>query len=240
MLTGKNIFVSGGSGYIGSNICRACAEYGANVYFSFYENEVSANNLMNEIKGAKAININIRDLTDIKNKIEELYKEIDLIDVLINNAGTSQIMPFSMMEEADVDYMIDVNIKGTVFLTKAIIRRMIKYKKGTIVNMGSIAGHRMFDVPIHYAFTKAAISGFTTSLTTELKRFGIRVNSVVPGLIEGGISEGIPKELQEDFNKHCAVGRPGTGREVAEVVCFLASDRASYVNGQNIFVDGGI
>lgn len=240
MLTGKNVFVSGGSGYIGSEICRTCAQYGANVFFSYYENQEAAQKLMGEIKGSKGIRINLRDLVDIKTKIETLYNEVDSIDILINNAGVSQIMPFSMMEEEDVDYLMDVNVKGTVFITKAIIRRMIKYKKGAIVNLGSIAGHRMFDVPIHYAFTKAAISGLTTSLTMELKRYGIRVNSVVPGLIEGGLSDGIPDELREDFNNHCAVGRAGTAREVAEVVCFLGSDKASYVNGQNIFVDGGI
>jgi 3-oxoacyl-[acyl-carrier protein] reductase len=240
MLSGKNVFVSGGSGHIGSSICRTAAHYGANVFFSYYENEGAAQELMKEIKGSTGLQINLRDLSDIKTKIEELYSNIECMDVLVNNAGVSQIMPFSMMEEEDVDYLIDVNIKGTVFITKAIIRRMIKYKKGTVVNLGSIAGHRMFDVPVHYAFTKAAISGLTSSLTMELKRFGIRVNSVVPGLIEGGISDGIPEELRNDFNNHCAVGRAGTAREVAEVVCFIASDRASYVNGQNIFVDGGI
>jgi 3-oxoacyl-[acyl-carrier protein] reductase len=98
----------------------------------------------------------------------------------------------------------------------------------------------MFDVPVHYALSKAAIAGFTYALAAELKRFGIRVNSVVPGLLEEGIATGIPEHLQKDFTQHCAAGRPASGREIAEVVCFLVSDRASYINGQNIFVDGGI
>ncbi|MDR1701564.1 MAG: SDR family oxidoreductase [Sporomusaceae bacterium] len=240
MLQGKKVFVSGGSGFIGAEICRACAEYGAAVYFSYYENEEAAEKLAAEIQGAQAIKLNLRDVADITAKIETLYQTVELMDVLVNNAGTSQIMPFSMLAEEDVDYLLDVNVKGTVFLTKAVIRRMIKHRKGTVVNLGSIAGHRMFDVPVHYAFSKAAISGFTMSLTAELKRYGIRVNSVVPGLIAGGIGQGIPPELQEKFTDHCAAGRPGTAREIAEVVCFLASERASYVNGQNIFVDGGI
>jgi 3-oxoacyl-[acyl-carrier protein] reductase len=88
--------------------------------------------------------------------------------------------------------------------------------------------------------TKAAISGFTFALAGELKRFGIRVNSVVPGLLDGGVGQGVPEALRNDFIEHCAAGRAGTAREVAELICFLASDRAGYINGQNIAIDGGI
>ena len=240
MLENKIVFVSGGTGYLGSAICRASADYGARVIFSYHDNEKRAKELMDEIRNSNGININIKDTNDIKKKIEQLHEETETVDVLVNNAGVSQVMPFSMLEEDDVNFMLDVNVKGTVFLTKAVVRRMIRKKQGVIINIGSIAGHRMFDVPVHYALSKAAISGFTFSLAVELKRFGIRVNSVVPGMLEDGVSRGIPEELRRDYLKHCAKGRPGTGREVAEVVCFLASDRASYINGQNIFVDGGI
>ena len=240
MLENKIVFISGGTGYLGSAICRASADYGARVIFSYHDNEKRAKELIDEIKGSREININIKDTNDIKKKIEQLHEEIEAVDVLVNNAGVSQVMPFSMLEEDDMNFMLDVNVKGTVFLTKAVVRRMIRKKQGVIINIGSIAGHRMFDVPVHYALSKAAISGFTFSLAVELKRFGIRVNSVVPGMLEDGVSRGIPEELRRDYLKHCAKGRPGTGREVAEVVCFLASDRASYINGQNIFVDGGI
>ena len=240
MLENKIVFVSGGSGYLGSAICETCSDYGAKVYFSYYKNEKKAETLMKKIKGSKGIKINHKDVNEIKEKIEELYKEIKLVDILVNNAGVSQVMPIALMEKDDLDFMVDVNVKGTLFLTKAIARRMIKHKKGTIVNIGSIAGHRVLDVPVHYALTKAAISGLTYSLAWQFKRYGIRVNSVAPGLLDEGVAHGVPDELKEDYMKHCAVGRLGTGKEVAEVVCFLASDRASYVNGQNIFVDGGI
>jgi NAD(P)-dependent dehydrogenase (short-subunit alcohol dehydrogenase family) len=88
--------------------------------------------------------------------------------------------------------------------------------------------------------TKAAVNGFTFALAAELKRFGIRVNAVVPGLLDGGVGQGVPEALRQDFIEHCALGRAGTAREVAELVCFLAGDRAGYINGQNIAVDGGI
>lgn len=240
MFTNKTVFVSGGTGYIGAEICRNFAELGAKVLFSFNKNKELAAKLLEELPGSDCVEINMRNVDDITEKIEALYKKHTTINVLVNNAAISQIMPFAMLEEEDVDLALDVNLKGTIFLTKAIVRGMIRQKKGSIVNIGSIAGHRMLDVPITYAVTKSAFSGFTLALAAELKRFNIRVNNVVPGMLEGGVSKGVPDDLKETFVKHNAVGRTGTARDVSELVCFIASDKAAYINAQNIFVDGGI
>jgi NAD(P)-dependent dehydrogenase (short-subunit alcohol dehydrogenase family) len=240
MLEGKTVLVSGGTGYIGSAICRVCAENGAQVIFTYRTNESAAEALREQLPGAYCLQLDLADIDGTRETIESLYRAGGRIDVLVNNAGITQIMPFAMIEEDDFNHLMTVNVKGTFFLTKAVARGMIRNRAGAIVNIGSIAGHRMYDVPVHYALSKAAIPGFTYALAVELKRFGIRVNTVVPGLIEDGLSTGISAELKDDFNKHCAAGRPGTAREVADAVCFLASDRASYINGQNLFVDGGI
>jgi 3-oxoacyl-[acyl-carrier protein] reductase len=240
MLEGKTVFVSGGTGAIGEAICRICAGYGARVIFSYHRNEDKASALSSEISGSTAVCINMRDLKDIDEKCSSLAKEIESVDALINNAGVSQVMPFSLLEEEDYDMLMDINVKGTFFLTKQLVRPMIRRKKGAIVNIGSIAGHRMYDVPVHYALSKAALAGFTYSLASELKKFNIRVNSIVPGLVEGGISKGIPDEMRNDFISHCASGRPCRPEEIGELAAFLASDKCSYINGQNILVDGGI
>jgi len=240
MLKNKTAFVSGGTGYIGSEICRVLHEQGAQVIFSFSRNHQKADALRHELKGSNAICLDLRDVNDIQEKIKKLYNDVEVIDLLINNAAISQIMPLAMVEEEDLDLILDINIKGNIFLTKYILKGMIRNKTGTIINIGSIAGHRMLDVPITYAVSKAAMSGFTYSLASELKRFGIRVNSVVPGLLESGVSNGVPEDLRDDFIRHCASGRAGKAREIADVVCFVGSDAASYINGQNIFVDGGI
>jgi 3-oxoacyl-[acyl-carrier protein] reductase len=240
MLSGKTIFVSGGTGKIGESICRICASYGAKIIFSYSKNHERAEKILKEIPQSSAVVLNYLDVKDINSKINALLNDIETIDVLINNAGVSQIMPFSLMEEEDFDLTMDVNVKGTFFLTKAVSRRMIKNKKGCIITIGSIAGHRMYDVPVHYAMSKAAINGFTFALANELKKFNIRVNSIVPGLIEGGVSEGIPDNLRQDFLSHCASGRAGRSDEVAELAAFIASDKAAYLNGQNILIDGGI
>lgn len=240
MLKGKTIFVSGGTGFLGESIIKKCVGYGAKVIFSYHKSEKKAKEIIRKYPNTSCIKINLLDVNDINNKIRNLYNKIKTINVLINNAGISQVMPYSLTEEEDFDLVIGINVKGTFFLTKAIVRNMIRDKKGNIINIGSIAGHRMYEVPVHYAISKAAIQGFTYSLTSELKRYNIQVNSVVPGMVEGGISKGIPEDLKQDFIKHCAKGRAAKAEEIAEVACFLASDRSSYINGQNILVDGGI
>lgn len=240
MLSGKTVFISGGTGHVGAEICRLCHGYGARVIFSYHRNGEAAGKLADQIPGARAVAMDLRDVAGIGTVIGQLYAEVGMIDVLINNAAISQIMPLPLLEEEDVDLIMDINLKGTLFLTKHVLKGMIRNRTGAIVNVGSIAGSRILDVPITYAMTKAAINGFTFALAAELKRFRIRVNSVVPGLLDGGVGENVPDALRADFISHCAVGRAGTAREVAELVCFLASDRAGYINGQNIMVDGGI
>jgi 3-oxoacyl-[acyl-carrier protein] reductase len=240
MLRNKTVFISGGTGSIGQAICKTCARYGASVIFSFHRNEEAARRLLEEIPGSRNISINLLDCADIETKIAALYSSDISIDALVNNAGVSQVMPFSLIEEEDFDLLMDVNVKGTFFLTKHIVRKMIKNRQGAIVNIGSIAGQRMYEVPIHYATAKAAISGFTYSLASELRKYAVRVNSIVPGIISGGISAGIPEELRRDFISHCAAGRAGSPDDVAELAAFLVSERSSYINGQNITIDGGI
>jgi 3-oxoacyl-[acyl-carrier protein] reductase len=99
---------------------------------------------------------------------------------------------------------------------------------------------RVLEVPVHYATAKSAVVGFTLSLARELARYQVRVNAVVPGLLTDGVSRQVPGDQQADYEKHCTLGRAGTPEEVAELVAFLASDRASYINAQAIHVDGGI
>jgi NAD(P)-dependent dehydrogenase (short-subunit alcohol dehydrogenase family) len=240
MLKNKTVLITGGTGYLGQEICRAFHGYGARVLFSFHEQEQTARKMCDELPGAKAVALDLRNVPAINATVEGLYREVGTIDILVNNAAISQTMPLAMLEEEDVDLAMDINIKGPLFLTRAVIKGMIRNQRGAIVNMGSIAGHRLLDVPVTYAVTKSAMAGFTLALAAELKSFGIRVNAVVPGLLEGGVSHGVPDAMRRDFIEHCATGRAGTAREVAEAVCFLGSDRASYINGQLLFVDGGI
>ncbi|MCL2701775.1 MAG: SDR family oxidoreductase [Phycisphaerae bacterium] len=249
MLDGKTAFVTGGSGAIGSALVRVLAREGCRVAFSFHSREEEARKLVDECNaaGGNGVDGNVRayplDVLDAKacqSLAETVEQEFGPVDVLINNAGIAQIMPFAMIDEKDWDRVMDVNVKGMFLVTKAFARGMIRRKRGSIVNMSSLAGLRVLEVPVHYATAKSAVVGFTLSLAGELGRYNIRVNAIVPGMLTGGVSVNIPTKQQEKYKDFCSLSRAGEPEEVAELAAFLASDRSSYINAQAIFVDGGI
>jgi NAD(P)-dependent dehydrogenase (short-subunit alcohol dehydrogenase family) len=190
--------------------------------------------------GAVAIAADLTKPADVREAVAQAVARLGRLDVLVNNAGATQVMPFALIEEEDWDAVVDANLKSLFLVTREAIRGMIARKSGVIVNVGSLAGHRMLDVPVHYAAAKAGVSGFTRALARELARYGIRVNEVAPGLLEEGVGRMIPDREKADYVSHCAAGRPGRVAEVADVVAFLASGASAYVNGQSLLVDGGL
>lgn len=244
MFDGRIAFVTGGTGAVGTAIVRCLARHGAKVAFSFHSQEEKARQLEAELKAegftAKACALNVLDGAGAQRLAESTERDLGPVDILINNAGLTQVMPFALIEEEDWDRIMDVNVKGMFLVTKAFVRPMIRRKRGAVVNLGSLAGMRVLEVPVHYATAKSAVVGFTLSLARELSRYGIRVNAVVPGMLTDGVSRNVPEKQQADYAEHCTLGRAGTPEEVAELVAFLASDRASYINAQAIHIDGGI
>jgi len=244
MLKDKIAFVTGGSGAVGQAIVRVLACEGCQVAYSYKSGNETAERFDKEL-AASGIEVRsyLLDVTDTKASTElakRIEEELGPVDVLVNNAGIAQVMPFAMIEEKDWDMMMDVNVKGMFLVTKALARSMIRRKTGSIVNIGSLAGMRMLEVPVHYAAAKSAVVGFTMALARELGRYNIRVNAIAPGMLEGGVSDNIPTKQREQYKSHCALSRAGKCKEVAELVAFLASDRSSYINAQSILVDGGI
>lgn len=235
----KCVLVTGGSGALGRAIVRKFCAEGDQVSFTYHHNEPAAQALA-EDTGAQALRVDLTNAADVQSTVNHAIERMGSIDVLVNNAGATQVMPFALIDEEDWDQIIAANLKSMFLVSKEVVRDMVAHKSGTIVNIGSLAGHRMLEVPVHYATAKAGVTGFTISLAAELQRYGIRVNAVVPGLLEGGIARNVPEKELQDFLSHCAAKRPGTMEEVAELVYFVASDKASYINAQCISIDGGL
>jgi NAD(P)-dependent dehydrogenase (short-subunit alcohol dehydrogenase family) len=244
MLSGKVAFVTGGSGALGQAIVHALAREGCRVAYSYKNNEQAAEQLKKKLEAfGSNVQYYLLDVLDASSSVEladKIEAELGPVDILVNNAGIAQVMPFAMIEEDDWDMMMDVNVKGMFLVTKAFVRGMIRRKRGCVVNIGSLAGMRMLEVPVHYATAKSAVAGFTMALARELGRYNIRVNAAVPGMLEGGVSDNIPTRLQDQYKDYCALSRAGKCEEVAELVMFLTSDRSSYINAQAIMIDGGI
>ncbi len=235
----KVALVTGGSGALGGAIVRKLAAQGCSVAFTYRNNRDSAELLEHET-GAAAFQAELTDREQIEAMVYGVLERFGKIEVLINNAGRTQVMPLALIEEEDWDEIIESNLKSMFLVTKEVARGMIACKSGVIINIGSLAAHRLLDVPVHYATAKAGVTGFTIALAKELSRYGIRVNEVVPGLLSDGVGRMVPEKEMAEYLKYCTAGRAGDPAEVAEVVAFLAGDSARYMNAQSVHVNGGI
>jgi NAD(P)-dependent dehydrogenase (short-subunit alcohol dehydrogenase family) len=169
-----------------------------------------------------------------------MEEEAGGIDVLVNNAGIGQVVPLALMEEEDWDRMMDTHVKGAFLASQAVLRGMVKRRRGRILNVSSLAGVKMMAAPVHYATAKAALKGFTEALAKEIGRYGITVNCIAPGVLEEGVSDHLPPERRADYLRHCALRRLGKVDEVAEVAAFIVSDRNTLMNGATIVLDGAV
>ena len=244
LLEGKVALVTGGSRGLGRAICEVLAREGADVCFNYAKNEAEAAKVAQVIEshGRKAATYrcSVLDRAALATMVADIEAKHGRIDILVNNAGITQVMPFALIEEEDWDQVMDVNVKGTFLVTHAVARGMIRQKRGKILNVSSLAGITLIKAPVHYATSKAAIHGFTMSLSKELARYNIHVNGIAPGLLNEGVGTYLNAEQNADYLKHCSLGRPGTTREIAEMVAFLVSDRCSYLSGTTILADGGL
>ena len=235
----KTACVTGGSGALGSAIVERFAAEGYDLAFCWHRNTARAEEL-SQRTGGLAVQADLTDSEQARRAAGQVLDRFGSIDVLVNCAGQTQVLPFAMIEEEDWDEVMAANLKTMFLITHEVARGMIHRRSGIIINIGSLAGHRMLEVPVHYATAKAAVTGFTISLARELSRYGVRVNEVVPGLLSRGVGTMVPEKELAEYRTYCAAGRVGEPEEVADVVAFLASDGATYINAQSLFVDGGI
>jgi 3-oxoacyl-[acyl-carrier protein] reductase len=244
LLEGRTALVTGGSRGLGRAICEALAREGARVAFNYARSEDDARATLAALEGlgaeASAHKVSVLDKAGLTGLVQALDRAHGKIDILVNNAGFGQVVPLALMEEEDWDSMIDTHVKGAFLATQAVLRSMVRERYGRVVNVGSLAGVKMMQAPVHYATAKAALKGFTESLAKEVGRYGITVNCVAPGILDEGVSDHLPPARKEEYLRHCALRRVGKLAEAADVIAFVASERASYMNGATVVVDGAV
>lgn len=227
----KKVLVTGATGSIGQAIVKEYAKNGYFVYIHYNSNKEKAENLLKEVGGNGAlISFNMQN----KDSIDKALEDID-VDVLVNNAGIIKDNLFFFMTPEEWEDVIKTNLNGPFYITKQIVPKMIKNKKGSIVNVASISGLVGNNGQANYSSSKGGIIAFTKSLSIELGRYNIRVNCLAPGIIESEMIEGIDKGMK----KTIPLGRFGKPEEVGEVA-FFVGDRAGYISGEVINISGGL
>lgn len=244
LLTGRVALVTGGSRGLGRALAVTFAREGAWVAFCYSRSTEDAAETLRQIhlvgQGA-AFQVSVLDKAGLKALCATVEEQTGQpIDILVNNAGIGQVVPVALMEEDDWDRMMDTHVKGAFLSTQAVLRGMVRAKRGHILNIGSLAGVKMLQAPVHYATAKAALKGFTEALAKEVARYGIRVNCLAPGLLDEGVADNLPPHRREEFLRHCSLGRLGKPEEIAEVAAFLVSGRNTYMNGATVVVDGAV
>jgi 3-oxoacyl-[acyl-carrier protein] reductase len=239
-LAGKTALITGASRGLGRAMVERFAAAGARVAFSYTRDDAGAAATAAAAAGARSFRVSVLDTAGTESMIAEIERDWGAIDVLVNNAGISQNLPLALMEEEDWDRVMDVNVKGTFLTSRAVLRGMIRRKRGVVLNVGSLVAVRMMEAPVHYCASKAAIKGLSEALAKEVARYGIRVLCLAPGLLEDGVGRNLPDHRLADYLKHCSLGRVGTLAEIASLAAFLVSDANSYMSGETVVADGGI
>jgi len=233
--------VTGGSRGIGRAIAVELAGGGYDVAITYKTNEQAAAETLRLIEAAggqgEALRFDVGNAAEADEKVEELLGRRERIDVLINNAGVTADGLFMMMPRQDWNAVIDTTLQGFYNMTKPILRKMVRKKRGCIVSLSSVSALVGNRGQANYAAAKAGIIAASRALAAEVARLGVRVNVVAPGLIDTDMTSGLPLENIKQMIPMARIGRP---EEVAKVVRFLCSDDASYITGQVISVNGGM
>jgi len=243
-LKDKVALVTGGSRGIGRSIATTLAAAGATVVVNYKGNQAAADEVVRAIEAAEGVALAVQADISKPDEVERLFKGVleryGKIDILVNNAGITRDTLLLRMKEDDFDAVIDTNLRGVYLCTKAALRPMTKARSGRIINITSVVGLMGNAGQSNYAAAKAGIIGFTKAAAREMASRNITVNAVAPGYVETELTGVLSDQIRTAILENIPLGRMGTPQDVANVVCFLASDAAAYITGQTLTVDGGM
>ncbi len=243
-LEGKRCLVTGGTRGLGLAIARAFTRHGAKVAITHRRDRADAEAAVAALTalGGEPLVFqgSVADGAHVKATVAAVTAAWGGVDVLVNNAGITQILPLALIEEEDWDQVMDVNAKGAFLYARAVLKGMIRARAGHILNIGTFASERVIEAPIHYAAAKAALRGLTDALAREVGRYGIQVNLLAPGLLDVGLAQMLPKHRVGEYVRQAALGRVGRADEIAELAAFLVSDENRFMAGAKIVADGGL
>ncbi len=247
LLEGKSAIVTGATRGIGEAIAIKFAEHGANVAFTFISDssKEKATVLENKLTAlgvkAKAYQSNAGDFTACESFVNDVLKEFGQIDICVNNAGISKDNLLLRMSAEQFEEVIKVNLNSVFYMTKQVIKPMMKARVGSIINMSSVIGEMGNAGQSSYAASKAGVIGFTKSVAKELGSRNIRCNAIAPGFVETDMTSYLKEgEGAEKYKAGIPLGRFATTEDIANVALFLASNMSSYVTGQTISACGGL
>ncbi len=240
---GKLAIVTGGARGIGREICLELSKQNLRIVI-FDVSEEAGQKLIDLItsQGGQGLSlkVDVGSYQEVEQAVKIVIDKFKVVDILVNNAGITHDRLILTMKEEDWDQVIRINLKGTFNCLKAVSKYMLRQRYGRIVNISSIIGLRGNAGQANYAASKAGIIALTKSAAREFARRGITVNAVAPGFIDTPMTKRLEPEKQQFFISQIPLGRAGKTKEVANLVSFLISDRAGYITGEVIKIDGGM
>ena len=243
MLEGKKALVTGAAQGIGQSIAGALAQAGADVVVVDLDAarcEDTLRSIRQQGRQGLSFSMNVSEWNAVKDTVDRVMKEWGRIDILVNNAGITRDGLIMRMKEEDWNAVLQVNLTGTFYCTKALLIPMSKQRYGRIVNIASVVGVMGNAGQANYSASKAAVIGLTKTVAREYASRNITVNAVAPGFIETAMTQTLSGDIKDSLLKQIPAGRLGQPDDIAEAVKFLASDAASYVTGHVLHVNGGM